>query len=99
MNEIAIYKALANDARRHILLWLKYPKRYFSHWDPSDAHLGVCCGFIQQKSGLSQSTVSTYLASLEQCDLLIASRHKQWTYYRRNEEVIKVFCKHLSDHL
>jgi len=99
MNEIAIYKALANETRRNILMWLKTPQQYFPKWDVRDVELGVCCGFIQERAGLSQSTISTYLSLLEQCGLLLATRHKQWTYYKRNESVINDFGSYVSSSL
>ena len=59
-----IMKALACPARREILAWLKDPQAQF----PEQVHffeLGVCAGKIYEKSGLSQSTVSAHLASLQ----------------------------------
>lgn len=99
MNELTIHKALANPTRLNIVKWLKQPKKHFPQWNKSDQHLGVCCGFIQQKAGLSQSTISNYLSILEKSGLLLATRHKQWTYYRRNETVITQFAQALTRNL
>ena len=99
MNEIITYKALANETRLNIVKWLKEPIKHFPDWNELDAELGVCCGLIQRKAGLSQSTVSSYLAILEKSGLLIATRNKQWTYYKRNESFINQFCQCLQTKL
>ncbi len=98
MNMIKIFKALSNETRLQILLWLKEPTRYFSSslCDSKGVDLkkmGVCVGLIQQKSGLSQSTTSEYLALLQDAGLVKASRVGQWTYYKRDEEAIAEFLK------
>lgn len=99
MNEINVYKALSNPVRRAMLTWLKEPAKHFSGWDPADKEYGVCCGLIQRKADLSQSTISSYLSILEQSGLLIGTRRKQWTYYKRNEAFIREFLSHLKDAL
>lgn len=91
---IEIFKALSNKTRLNILAWLKNPSENFP---PQGCHLegevdlkgGVCVGSIQEKAGLSQSTISSYLDMLLKAGLLKAQRHGKWTYYSRNEEMIK----------
>jgi DNA-binding transcriptional ArsR family regulator len=91
---IAVLKALSNETRLNILGWLKDPKRHFGHQDVGDFQDdGVCVSLIQKKSGLSQSTVSSYLALLTRAGLLRAKRVGQWTYYRRNEDAIRRFVR------
>ena len=51
---------------------------------------------IQKKSGLSQSTVSSYLALLTRAGLVKAKRVGQWTYYRRDEAAIRRFMQELG---
>ena len=89
MNTQAILKALNNEKRLLIVQWLKDMKQHFPK--ATQTEHGICCGLIQEKLGLSQSTVSSYLAQLERCGLLIATRDKQWTFYQRNEAVIQQF--------
>lgn len=56
-----VIKALGNPVRRKILHMLKEPKIHF-HQPYADAdEFGVCVSIIQEKVGLSQSTVSLYL--------------------------------------
>ncbi|MDF1654111.1 MAG: metalloregulator ArsR/SmtB family transcription factor [Coxiellaceae bacterium] len=84
---LAVFKALSNETRLKILQWLKEPEQNFSLSTPTDEK-GVTVSLIQQKAGLSQSTTSHYLSLLQDAKLISATRCGQWTYYRRNEEVI-----------
>lgn len=98
MNFDLIHKALANPVRRQILQWLKTPGEYFGEQEyPLD--LGVCCGLIDKRTGLSQSTVSAHLATLQRAELVTIKRVGQWIFYRRNEDTIQAFLAHLSDDL
>lgn len=67
--ELNIEKAIAalnNPVRRDILIWLKdrsnFPPALPEHSDLE----GVCVGYIQEKAGLSQSTISNYMGLLKQ---------------------------------
>lgn len=94
----AIHKALANPVRRDILNWLKDPHQYFAHQEhPIDN--GVCAGLIDERTGLSQSTVSAHLATLQRAGLITSRRVGQWIFYKRNEEVIKAFLDHMNQDL
>lgn len=91
----AIHKALANPVRRQIIEWLKTPEQYFAH----QAHplaLGVCAGLIDERTGLSQSTVSAHLAVLQRAGLVSAHREGQWIFFKRNEATIKTFLECLN---
>jgi len=94
----AIHKALANPVRRQILHWLKDPQQYFADQEhPLD--LGVCCGLIDKRTGLSQSTVSAHLATLHKAGLVNGKRVGQFIFFQRNEEVIQAFLDQLNDGL
>ncbi|TXN37935.1 helix-turn-helix transcriptional regulator [Flagellimonas hymeniacidonis] len=100
MDIVEISKVLANQTRVNILKWLKDPERNFPpHQDIDHFDDGVCVGFIQDKTGLSQSTISTYLNSMQNASLVIPTRHGKWTYYRRNEEVIAAYIAALKTDL
>ncbi len=96
MDMITVLKALANDKRLKILEWLKEPKKNFtsSHCDVEKD--GVCVGLIEEKIGLSQSTVSQYLMLLQQAGLIITERRGQWTYCKRNEKTMKELAKKMG---
>lgn len=90
MDQLEVFKALSNEKRLQILQWLREPQLHFtSHADNDFEKKGVCVGFIQKKSGLTQSTVSEYLSILLKAGLLTCVREGQWTYYKRNEKAFK----------
>jgi DNA-binding transcriptional ArsR family regulator len=96
MNLTLVLKALSNEKRLKILEWLKEPSKHFksSHCDVSKD--GVCVGLIEQKSGLSQSTVSQYLLLLQQAGLITTERRGQWTFCKRNDKGMKQLIKLLE---
>jgi ArsR family transcriptional regulator len=85
-----IIKALAHPVRREILVWLKDPLSCFPDQTHSTEN-GVCAGQIDQRAGLSQSTVSAHLATLQRAGLITSKKVGQWSFFRRNEEVIAAF--------
>lgn len=94
LDQLEIFKALSNKTRLQMLQWLKEPDKHFPAQEHGDCEkVGVCVGLIQQKCGLSQSTVSEYLTILQKAGLLHASRVGQWTYYKRNEEAFTALSK------
>lgn len=93
MDLIEIFKALSNRTRLDILRGLKDPVNSFPPQDEGDVHtVGVCVSSIQEGVGLSQSTVSSYLATLQRVGLVDVTRIGQWTYYKRNEATIKALA-------
>lgn len=97
MNVISVLKAISNEKRLKILQWLKEPKKNFTSSYCDVEKDGVCVGLIEEKVGLSQSTVSQYLMLLQQAGLISMERKGQWTYCKRNEKTIKEFMKALSN--
>lgn len=98
MDIIEINKVLSNQVRVDMLKWLKMPEEHF----PARAtfpNLGVCVGLIHKKTGLSQSTVSEYLNMLHRSNLLICTRNRKSTYYKRNESEILNYLMVLSNEL
>lgn len=89
MNTLLVLKALANDKRLQILLWLKEPKQHFVSTQCDVDKDGVCVGLIEKKSGLSQSTVSQYLCQLQQAELISMERRGQWTYCKLKPDSIR----------
>ncbi|MEV7119057.1 ArsR/SmtB family transcription factor [Kitasatospora griseola] len=103
MDQLAMYKALANPARLQILQWLKNPAEHFDESAYREQglgfHIGVCVGDIQARSGLSQSVVSSYLQAMKEAGLLESERIGKWTYYRRNERMIQALAAHVRNEL
>jgi DNA-binding transcriptional ArsR family regulator len=86
VDQIKVFKALSNKTRLQILTWLRNPELNFPDQAVNGFDNGVCVGQIQNKAGLTQSTVSEYLSTLQRADLVKSKRVGQWTYYQRNEE-------------
>lgn len=100
MNIINVLKALANERRFQILEYLKEPEKHF----PPDAQRcdmqeGICVGLIEKKIGLSQSTVSQYLAQLQQAGLIHMERRGRWTFCQLNRLFLEQFIETLGQRL
>jgi len=89
-------KALDNPTRLAILTLLKDPKTNFPEQEADPEQLGVCVSIIQERVGLSQSTVSNYLAALQRAQLVTSQRIGPWTYYKRNEQKINLLLEALG---
>lgn len=95
--EVAL-KALASDKRLKILNWLKDVQANFppqEHGDPVTE--GACNLFIVEKLGVSQPTGSRHLKVLVDAGLVVATRRKGWTYYRRNEDAIAAVAERMRE--
>ena len=93
MDQVEIFKALSNKTRLQILNWLKEPEKNFPEQSVYGFDNGICVGQIQQKAGLTQSTVSEYLSVLQRAGLVCSVRKGQWTYYKRNEETFEILSR------
>ena len=102
---LEIFKALSNETRLSILQWLKEPDLNFPKKgcvsEEEDAALqgAVCVCAICEKAGISQSTASQYLETMERAGLLTLVRRGKWTYYRRNEETLRALSAYLGETL
>ncbi|TRX76338.1 ArsR/SmtB family transcription factor [Pseudomonas mangiferae] len=91
-------KAIAHPVRRDMLSWLKDPQRHF----PDQEHpleIGVCAGQFDQRTGLSQSTVSAHLATLQRACLVTSRRVGQWNFFKRNQAAIDELVRRLGEEL
>lgn len=100
MIRIEIARALANERRLQILEWLKDPRAHFRPQTDGDlVKDGVCGLFIAEKLGISQPTLSEHMKLLTQAGLVHATRIKQWTFYRRDEECIRAIAAMIAKNL
>lgn len=60
---------------------------------------GDCGMFIAEKLGISQPTLSEHMKLLTQAGLVRATRIKQWTFYRRDEDRIRAVTAMLGEDL
>lgn len=90
LDAVEALRALANPARLQIMDWLRDPHSQFAQWEPiaDRDEVGVCVSHLQAKSGLAQSTVSSYMATLERAGLVRSTRVGKWIHYRRNEDML-----------
>lgn len=93
-----LIKALSHPVRRDILHWLKEPELYFADQE-HPLSFGVCAGKIDQKTGLSQSTVSNHLAILQRAGFISSKKVGQWNFFSRNEAAIQAFLQRLQQQL
>jgi DNA-binding transcriptional ArsR family regulator len=82
---LELSKALANPTRLRILSWLRDPAAHFAPQADPLEEVGVCVKQIQEKAGISQSTASQFMATLQRAGLVESRRIGPWTYYRRND--------------
>lgn len=94
-----VLKALANPVRLQIMEWLRDPEGEFVEYDPiaDRGEIGVCASHIQAKSGLAQSTISSYMVTLERAGLVDSTRVGKWTHYRRNDALLRRVGKAVAD--
>jgi DNA-binding transcriptional ArsR family regulator len=77
---------LAHAGRMDLINWLREPKKHFPAQKDGDLERDGACGvLIAKKWGVAQPTASRHLKLMVDADLLIATRKKGWTFYRRNE--------------
>ena len=97
---LAALKALASPVRLAVLEYLKDPTGNFPPQVDGDLIAdGVCGDFIREKLGIAAATASRHLTVLVDCGLLIATRKKRWTFYRRDEDAIARFTAALKSSL
>ncbi len=78
--------------RLAVLEYLKDPAGNFPPQVEGDLILdGVCADFLRDKLGIAAATASRHLTLLTDSGLVIATRKKGWTFYRRDEAAIARF--------
>ena len=94
---VEIGTCLSNPVRINIMEWLKKPEAYFPpHQELGHFNDGVCATYIKDRTGLSQSTISTYLSKMEKCNLLQVTKHGKWSYFKRREDTITEYLGFLQ---
>lgn len=90
-------KAVASPVRLAILDYLKRPTKEFPpQVDGDPVTDGVCADYIREKLDIAPATASRHLSVLTEAGLLIPTRKKGWTFYRRDEAAIRRFTRHLQ---
>lgn len=93
-----ILKALSNEQRFVIVGWLADPRAHFPEQQDGDlVDDGVCVGFITEKIGLSQPTVTGHLNILSKAGIVTSKRIKNWVFYKLVPEQLNVAVGALSE--
>lgn len=83
----AAMTALSSPVRLQILLWLLDPRPHFPRQRDGDlVEDGVCVGFITDKVGLTQPTVSSHMKKLSEAGLVTGKRIGNWMFYKPDRE-------------
>ncbi|AIA70517.1 arsR-family transcriptional regulator [Pectobacterium atrosepticum SCRI1043] len=93
-----LLRALGNEQRLIILEWLANPRANFPEQQDGDlVEDGVCVGFITEKIGLSQPTVTGHLQYLSKAGIVTSKRIKNWVFYKLVSERLDEAIAVLSD--
>lgn len=99
-DDLAALKAIASPVRLTVLALLKDPVGNFpSQVDGDLISDGVCADFIRERLGIASATASRHLSLLTDCGLLVATRKKGWTFYRRDESAVCALASRLAARL
>ena len=91
------FAALASPVRVRILEWLLDPRPHFPPQRDGDlVDDGVCVGFITDKLGLSQPTVSAHMKKLSEAGLVRGKKIGNWIFYKPERAVIAQLGDHLK---
>jgi DNA-binding transcriptional ArsR family regulator len=94
---LKVLKAVASPVRLAILGYLKRPTREFPPQVDGDLLTdGVCADYIRDKLGIAAATASRHLTLLTEAGLLVSTRKKGWTFYRRDDAAIRRFATRLQ---
>lgn len=92
-----LMSALSSPARLQILMWLLDPRRHFPEQRDGDlVDDGVCVGFITDKIGLTQPTVSSHMKKLSEAGLVTGRRIGNWMFYKPVRERLGVLGDELA---
>jgi DNA-binding transcriptional ArsR family regulator len=97
---LQVLKTLASPVRLQVLELLKEPvKNFLPQKDGDLVKDGVCADYIRDKLGIAAATASRHLNLMAGAGLVIATRKKGWTFYRRNEKALSSFTRQLRAEL
>ncbi len=97
---LAGLKAISNGNRLTILTWLKDPEAHFPPQRDGDlVKDGVCIGFITDKIGLSQPTVTNHMQILSDAELVTGKKIKNWVFYKLRKDKLENLLSILGEKL
>ncbi|WP_208354489.1 ArsR/SmtB family transcription factor [Pseudaestuariivita rosea] len=82
--------ALSHENRLRIVHWLAEPKQHFPPQVDGDLiDDGVCVGFITDKIGLKQPTVTNHMKVLQDAGLVESKKIKNWVFYKLQRDRLR----------
>ncbi|WP_397324750.1 ArsR/SmtB family transcription factor [Pantoea agglomerans] len=82
-----LFRALGNEHLLVMVEWLSDPRSHFPEQQDGDlVEDGVCVGFITEKIGLSQPTVTGHLQILAKAGIVTSKRIKNWVFYKLDRQ-------------
>jgi ArsR family transcriptional regulator len=97
---LKLLKALGNEKRLLILQWILAPTKNFPPQQDGDlVKDGVCVGFITQKIGLTQPTVTSHMQILSDARLVTSKQIKNWVFYKPDRKEIKKALRQIGSDL
>ncbi len=95
-----ILRALSNEHRLRIMMWIMHPETHFPPQQDGDlVKDGVCVGFITDKIGLTQPTVTSHMKVLAKAGLVTSKPIKNWVFYKPQRANFKAALTSLNDML
>lgn len=92
-----LLRALGNPHRAQIMDWLTDPAAHFPPQRDGDLVAdGVCVGFITDKTGLSQPTVTAHMKTLEAAGLVTSKKIKNWVFYKADRAALARLSQSLT---
>ncbi len=80
--------------------WIMNPEVNFPPQEDGDlVQDGVCVGFITEKIGLSQPTVTSHMKILADAGLVSSKQIKNWVFYKPQSERLKAAISALQNML
>ncbi|MES0881738.1 ArsR/SmtB family transcription factor [Roseibium sp. SCP14] len=90
--------ALSSPVRLQIMLWILDPRAHFPEQRDGDlVEDGVCVGFITEKAGLSQPTVSSHMKKLADAGLVTGKKFGNWMFYKPDRNRLQEIGTSLAD--
>lgn len=91
---LPMLRAVSNPHRAQIIEWLLDPTAHFPPQRDGDlVDDGVCVGFITDKTGLSQPTVTSHMRTLESAGLVSSKKIKNWVFYKIKASALSTIGK------
>jgi ArsR family transcriptional regulator len=91
---------MASEQRLKILQMLADPHTHFARqWSADPVEFGVCMTLIAEALDIAQPTASRHLAILREAGFIHVSKHRKWSYCKRNEAEIRDYLGWLREQL